>query len=130
MKYTVSFNGNSYEVEVEFAEPMLSDEFISLDAYRLPTEVESCPNDDSTSKTPDLNVATTSEECVTAPMPGTILKINVSVGQTVKKDQVLFVLEAMKMENEIPAHKDGVVKQILTNKGSTVEANTPLLILG
>ena len=63
------------------------------------------------------------------PMPGTIVKINVSVGDAVKKGSVLLVLEAMKMENEIVAAKDGVVARILTNKGSAVEANTPLLVL-
>ena len=64
-----------------------------------------------------------------APMPGTILEVKANVGDTVEKAQVLIMLEAMKMENEIVAAKDGVVARILTNKGSAVEANTPLLVL-
>ena len=69
-------------------------------------------------------------ESVTAPMPGNILKVNVSVGQTVKEGELLVVLEAMKMENEIYAPKAGTVAQVLVQKGSTVDTDATLVVLG
>ena len=64
-----------------------------------------------------------------APMPGNILKVNVTVGQKVNSGDVLVVLEAMKMENEIMAPKAGTVSQVLVSKGSTVDTDAPLVVL-
>lgn len=64
-----------------------------------------------------------------APMAGTILRILVKEGQTVKKGENLIVLEAMKMENEIVADKDGIIRSILVKANDSVESNQPLLIL-
>ena len=69
-------------------------------------------------------------EPVTAPMPGTILKVNVTQGQAVKAGTVLCILEAMKMENEIMTSKDGTVTQVLVSKGSTVDTGAPLVVIG
>ncbi len=66
---------------------------------------------------------------IKAPMPGLALRFNVKVGDAVKKDQVLMVMEAMKMENEIYAPCDGVVKQILVNQGDQISADTVLMII-
>ena len=66
---------------------------------------------------------------VNAPMPGTILKVNVQNGQAVKEGDVLVVLEAMKMENEILAPKAGTVSQVLVSKGSTVDTGAALVVL-
>ena len=65
-----------------------------------------------------------------APMPGTILKVNVTVGQTVKAGDVLCVLEAMKMENEIKAPHDGKIAQVLATKGANVDTGAALVVLG
>ena len=62
-------------------------------------------------------------------MPGNILKVNVVSGQTVKAGDVLVILEAMKMENEIMAPKSGTVTQVLVSKGSTVETGAPLVFI-
>ena len=62
-------------------------------------------------------------------MPGNILKVNVSAGQSVKEGDVLVVLEAMKMENEIMAPKAGTVAQVLVSKGSTVDTDATLVVL-
>ena len=70
------------------------------------------------------------EGVVTSPMPGKILRILVKEGEQVKTGQGLVVLEAMKMENEIPAPKDGVVKRILVKEGDTVDTGQPLIELG
>ena len=65
-----------------------------------------------------------------APMPGTILKVNVQNGQAVQEGDVLVVLEAMKMENEILAPKAGTVTQVLVSKGSTVDTGAALVVIG
>ena len=66
---------------------------------------------------------------VTAPMPGNILKVNVTAGQAVKKGDVICVLEAMKMENDIPAPQDGVIASINVQKGASVNAGDVLATL-
>ena len=68
-------------------------------------------------------------EAVKAPMPGNILKVAVSAGQTVKEGELLVVLEAMKMENEIFAPKAGTVAQVLVQKGATVDTGATLVVL-
>ena len=66
---------------------------------------------------------------VTAPMPGKILSVKASVGQSVKKGDVIMLLEAMKMENEIVAPEDGTVASIDTSEGASVEAGSVLATL-
>ena len=66
---------------------------------------------------------------VKAPMPGTILKVNVSAGDSVKKGDVLCVLEAMKMENDICAPADGVVASVIAQKGASVNTDDVLVTL-
>ena len=70
-----------------------------------------------------------SGEVVKAPMPGNILKINVAPGQKVEEGDVLIVLEAMKMENEIVATKSGTVAQVAVSKGAVVETGAPLVVI-
>jgi len=67
---------------------------------------------------------------VSAPMPGKILRILVKEGEQVKTGQGLLVLEAMKMENEIPSPKDGIIKSILIKEGDTVDTGQALIELG
>lgn len=68
-------------------------------------------------------------EVITSPMPGTIVSVNVAAGQQVKKGDILVVLEAMKMENEIVAPHDATVAAAHVNKGDSVESGTPLVSL-
>ena len=69
-------------------------------------------------------------EAVNCPMPGTILSVNVNVGDTVTEGQILMILEAMKMENEIMAPKAGKVLSVGVQKGATVESGTLLCVIG
>lgn len=73
--------------------------------------------------------ALASGEVVKSPMPGNILKINVAPGQKVEEGDVLIVLEAMKMENEIVATKSGTVAQVAVSKGAVVETGAPLVVI-
>lgn len=70
-----------------------------------------------------------SGEVISSPMPGTIVSVNVTNGQSVKSGDTLIILEAMKMENEIVAPRDGVVAGISVNKGESVESGTALVTL-
>ena len=69
------------------------------------------------------------QTAVTAPMPGNILRIEVSQGQHVEEGDVIMILEAMKMENEIVATKSGTIAQIAVSKGAVVETGTVLAVI-
>ena len=123
MKYKVTLNGKTYEVEVEAGKAMLVDEY---EAY---APAPAAPVAAPAAAPAAAGVTVSGGESVNAPMPGNILKVNVSVGQSVKKGEVLVVLEAMKMENEIMAPCDGVVASVNTSKGSTVESGALLCVI-
>ncbi len=131
MKYKVTLNGRTYEVEVEAGKAMLLDEYeaIAPAAPTAPTAPAAAPVP-ATPAAPAAPAVTGAGEVVPSPMPGNILKVNVAAGQAVKSGEVLCVLEAMKMENEIMAPKDGTVTQVLVSKGSTVETGAPLVVIG
>ena len=68
-------------------------------------------------------------EPVPSPLPGSIVSVKVEPGQAVTEGQALIIIESMKMENEILAHRDGTVVQVLVTKGAVVETGAPLLLL-
>ena len=111
MKYIVTLNGNKYEVEVE---AIGSDGAVTASA---PAPAKSLTDNASGAK-------------AVSPMPGTILEVKTSVGASVKAGDVLFVLEAMKMENDIVSPVDGTVTHINVTKGATVATDEVLAIIG
>ena len=134
MKYKVTLNGRTYEVEVEAGKAMLLDEYEAIVPTAAPAAPAAAPAPvaapvaaPAAAPAPAAPVA---GEAVTAPMPGNILKVNVTAGQAVKEGDVLVVLEAMKMENEILAPKACTVKQVLVSKGATVDTGATLVVLG
>lgn len=129
MKYKVTLNGRTYEVEVESGSAMLLDEYAAV-APAAPAAPAAAP----VVSAPAAPVAaapavTGAGEAVKAPMPGVIVKVAVQQGQAVKAGQVLVVLEAMKMENEIVAPRAGTVTQIVAGKGASVDSGAPLVML-
>ena len=136
MKYKVTLNKRVYEVEVEEGSAMLVDEYelAAPAAPAAPAPVAAAAPAAPAAPAPVAAAAPAAAglaagTVVEAPMPGNVLKINVAQGQTVKEGDVLLVLEAMKMENEITATKSGTVAQIVTAKGAVVETGSPLVVI-
>lgn len=128
MKYKVTLNNRVYEVEVEQGEAMLVNEYeLAAPAVAAPA-APAAPVAAAPAAAPAAG-ALAAGEVITSPMPGNILKINVTQGQHVNEGDVLIVLEAMKMENEISATKSGTVAQINVTKGAVVETGTPLVVI-
>lgn len=109
-KYRVNVNGNDYEIAIELIDEAEAKSAAPAKAA-APAQVPA------------------GGEKITSPMPGNILSVNVSNGDTVKKGQVLMVLEAMKMENEIMSPIDGTIVSVNTSKGSTVESGALLCVI-
>ena len=134
MKYKITLNGKTYEVEVEEGQAMLVDEY---EAYKpaapaaapAPAPAAAPASAPAPAAAPAAPTAVAAGEVVAAPMPGNILKVNCSQGQAVKAGDILVVLEAMKMENEILAPRDGTVAQVVTTKGAVVDTGAPLVVL-
>ncbi|MDE6539257.1 MAG: biotin/lipoyl-binding protein [Ruminococcus sp.] len=128
MKYKVTLNGKTYEVEVEHGKATLLDEYEALAPAPAvaPAPVESAPVPSAPAPVP---VSLADGETISAPMPGNIIRVDVKEGDKVTSGQVLVILEAMKMENEIVATKDGTIAQVVTSKGAVVETGSPLIVI-
>ena len=129
MKYKVTLNNRVYEVEVEQGEAMLVDEY-ELAAPAAPAPVAAAaPVVAAAPAAAAAPVSVAAGEPVKSPMPGNILKINVTQGQQVKEGDVIMILEAMKMENEIVATRSGTIAQIAVSKGAVVETGAVLAVI-
>ena len=122
MKYIVNLNGKNYEVEVNETEAVV------LSVNTAATAPVAAPSP-AAAPAPAAQTVSAEGTVIPSPMPGSILNVNVTVGQTVKAGDVLMILEAMKMENDISAPCDGTVKQILVTKGSTVNTDDVLIVI-
>ena len=132
MKYKVTLEGRTYEVEVEAGKAMCVAEYEAfVPAAPAPVAAPAAaPVAAAPAAAPAAPAAAAvAGEAVTAPMPGNILKVNVTAGQAVKEGDLLVVLEAMKMENEIFAPCNGTVAQVLVSKGSTVDTGATMVVL-
>ena len=107
-KYRVVVNGTPYEIELE--------------------ELTGAAPVKAAEASPAVSGGSSGEQ-VTAPMPGTILSVNIAQGDQVKRGQILMILEAMKMENEIMCPQDGIVASVHVNKGAAVESGTLLCVI-
>ena len=114
-KYNVTVNGTAYEITLEVVD--------AADVKAAPAPAAApAPVAPAAAPAPASNGG----ESVSSPMPGTILDVKVQNGAAVKQGDVLMILEAMKMENEIVAPCDGTVASVNVTKGSTVETGTVL----
>lgn len=127
MKYIVTLNGKQYEVDVEKGQAnavLLGDAAAPAAA---PQQTGTAPT-----QAPGQALAMAPKEgaaVVVCPLPGTVFDVRCSVGQSVKAGEILFIIEAMKMENEILAPRDGVVSAVYVQKGASVDTDTPLCAL-
>ena len=132
MKYVVTLNGKKDDVEVNESEAVITSVSNAAPAAApvAPVAAAPAPAASTAPSAPAAVVGTAvSGTQITSPMPGTILKLNVAEGQAVKAGDVVLILEAMKMENEIVAPCDGTIKQLLVSKGSTVDTDQILAVL-
>lgn len=121
----ITVNGKSYDVQVEEVGASSAPAATAAPAVAAPTAAPTPAAAPAAAPAP----AAAGSETVKSPMPGTILDIKVAAGDSVKSGDVLLVLEAMKMENEIMSPRDGVVASVLVNKGDSVDSGKPLVSL-
>ena len=132
MIYNVTINDKVYEVEVEKGKANLI-RTTAVQAAPAPAAapVAAAPAAAPAPAAPAAPAASVQAGTtpVNSPMPGTILDVKVAVGQAVKEGDLVVILEAMKMENEIYAPCAGTVAQVLTSKGATVDTGAPLVTI-
>ena len=124
-KFRITIEGKTYEVKVE------EEAEVSESTKKAPASAEATipakPSPSPAIRPPTVQAR---EEVVTSPMLGTILSVNVRVGDSVKAGDILGVLESMKMENQIRSPRDGKVKEILVAEGKNVRRREPLIVIG
>lgn len=121
--YKVKVNGKVYVVEVESVEEVKGE-------IETAPQVKTQPEPAPTPEVAPQAVVPAEGTVVKAPMQGTIINVKVNVGDTVSKGDVVAVLEAMKLENDIVSPASGVVKQVLVQKGQNVDNQAPLVVIG
>lgn len=126
-KFNVKVNGNSYEVEVEEIKDGVQP---VAPAVQRPAAAPAPAAPVAAAPKAAPEVAVAGAGTVSAPMPGTVLDIMVKEGDVVKSGQVCVILEAMKMENELPAPCDGTVKSVNVTKGASVNTADVLVVIG
>ena len=131
MKYKVTLKGKTYEVLVEQGEAIIENEYDYVPPVAPVAAAPAAPAPAAAAPVPAAPAggAVAAGTRVDAPLPGNVLDVRVAVGYAVKAGQVLVIIEAMKMENEVAAPCDGTVKQIVANKGAVVATGDALLVI-
>ncbi len=127
-KFNVTVNGTTYEVEVE--EVKAAGGAAPKAAAPAPKAAPAPAPKAAAAPAPAKVAAGAGEHSIDAPMPGKVVKLVASEGAAVKAGDVLLILEAMKMQNEITADADGTVKKFNVAAGQSVKAHESLVILG
>ena len=130
MKYVVTLKDKTYEVEVEEGEAMILDEYeVKAPAAAAPAAAPAAAAPAAAAPAAAAPAVTASGTTVEAPLPGNVLSIKVSQGDAVKEGDVLLIIEAMKMENEVAAPCDGSVQQIVASVGQMVSTGDALIVI-
>lgn len=138
-QYTFKINGNDYNVEINSVSGNIADVTVNGTPYKV--EMENAPAAPvqavpvtaaapSVVPQPAVPKAASSAKTITSPLPGVIIAVKVNVGEAVKAGQVVAILEAMKMENEIQAESDGTVTAVNVSKGDSVLEGAAIVTLG
>ena len=127
MKYIVTLNNKKYEVDVTETDAVIT--AVTAVSAEPPAAAPAPVSAPAPAPKPETDGTLADGVKVKAPMPGSIIDVKVRVGQRVKTGDVMFLLEAMKMENEVVAPEDGTVKQIVAAKGSAVETDAVLAVI-
>ncbi len=125
----ITVNGVSYDVQVEEVNGTAAPRAAAPAPAAAPAAASAPVAAPAPAPAPAKPAGAQGSVKVQAPMPGTILSVKVSVGQQVKKGDTVAVLEAMKMENEIPAPQDGTVSSVDVSNGATVETGATIVTL-
>ena len=125
MKYKVKLNGKIYEVEVEKGNAELLSEYDAI-AAPAAAPAASAPAAAAAPAAPAAAAPAASGNATPSPLPGVVVAVKKNVGDKVKAGEVVMLIEAMKMENEITATKDGTLVAILALKGTQVQVGTGL----
>jgi biotin carboxyl carrier protein len=120
-KFKIKLDGKQYEAEVE--------EIIDGDVQSFSEIKKASVAQPVTTTAPPRAMSTGSAKTVVAPMPGKIVALKCAVGQTVKSGDVVLILEAMKMEQEIKAKTDGTISEIKVSTGMSVQKEDVLIII-
>ena len=123
MKYKVKLNGKIYEVEVEKGNAELLSEY---DAISAPVAAPAAAPVAATPAAAPVAAPVASGNATPSPLPGMVVAVKKNVGDKVKVGEVVMLIEAMKMENEITATKDGTLVAVLAPKGTQVQVGTAL----
>ncbi|HAE88273.1 MAG TPA: acetyl-CoA carboxylase biotin carboxyl carrier protein subunit [Clostridiales bacterium] len=123
MKYKVKLNGKIYEVEVEKGNAELLSEY---DAISAPAAAPAAPAATPAPAAAAAPAPAASGNATPSPLPGVVVAVKKNVGDKVKAGEVVMLIEAMKMENEITATKDGTLVAVLAPKGTQVQVGTAL----
>ncbi len=128
--YTITVNGNTYDVSVEEGQRAVQSAPVAAPAQKAaPAAAPAAKVEEAAPAAPAAPAGSAGSVKVSAPMPGKIVSVKATVGQQLKKGDVILILEAMKMENEIVSPQDGTLASINVTAGQSIEAGSLLATL-
>ena len=128
MKYKITLNNRIYEVVVEQGEAILEKEYEAVAPQAAP-QPQAVPQAAVQTAPQAAPVATGDGEAFPSPLPGTVIAVKCEAGKSYKAGSVLFIVESMKMENEVTLGKDATITSISVSKGQSVQSGTTLCII-